>query len=59
MSKLEATCTSLRLISEAPSRWRELEGAEERMTERLPSSVRKFADDVAVSIHYVVTVLRI
>ena len=56
MSKLEATWIVLRLISEVPSRLRQLEGAEERTTERLPLLVRKFVDDVAVSIRYEVTV---
>ena len=58
-SKIEATCTFLRLISEVPSRRRELEGTEEQTIERIPSLVSKFADDVAVSIHYDVTVVGI
>ena len=54
-----ATCTFLRLISEAPSCRRELEGAGEQTIEMLPLLVRKCADDVAVSVHYVITVVRI
>ena len=51
MSKLKTTCTLLRLISEVPSCWRELEGTGEGMIERLRLLVRKCADDVAVSGH--------
>ena len=56
-SKLEATCTFLKLISEVPSHQRELEGAGERTMETLPSSVRKCVDNVAVSIRYDVMVV--
>ena len=51
ISELVATCTLFRLISEVPSRWRELESPGERAIEALPSLVRKCADDVAVSIY--------
>ena len=58
-SELVDTCTLFRLISEVPSHWRELESPGERAIETLSSLVTKFADDVAVSIRYVVTVIRI
>ena len=58
-SEVGATCTFFRLIQQVPSRWRELESPGERAIKTLPSLDRKCADDVAVSIRYVVTVIRI
>ena len=58
-SELGATYTFFRLISEVPSCWEELESPGERAIKTLPSLIRKCADDVAVSIRYVVTVIRV
>ena len=59
-TNLVATCTFLRLTSEVATRRKELEGAGERTIEMLPCIIgRKCADDVAVSVSYVVTVVRI
>ena len=40
-----------------PSCQRKLEGTGEQMIETLPLLIRKFTDDVMISIHYVVTVV--
>ena len=58
-SELVATYTFFRLISEVPSHWREQGSPGERVIEMLSLLVRKFVDDVAVSIRYLVTIIRI
>ena len=58
-SNLVATCTFLRLKSNVSTHRRELEGAEEGMIETLPLLVRKCADNVVVSVCFIITVLRI
>ena len=55
MSKIEVTCTVLRLISEVPTRWRALKSARVQMIKRTLTLVRKRADGVAVSTRYDVT----
>ena len=57
--QIVATCTFLRPTSKIPTRRRELEGAGEQMIETLPALIRKCADNVVVSVRYVVTVGRI
>ena len=50
---------TFRLKSEVPSCWGELESPGEQAIETLPSLVRKCADDVTVSILFVIMVIRI
>ena len=58
-SKMEATCTVVRLISEIPTQWRALKSAGVRTIKRASSLVRKCADGVAESTCYDAMVVQI